>query len=70
MGELVLTAEPQRVIEPLAADLRRDLESFFRKIRRAGPAFDRLGELAELIDRVFANDEAVRGDVLAGTMGR
>jgi hypothetical protein len=56
-GELALTADPHEVIQPLTAEVRRELESTFRKVRRAGNAFEGTEKLATLIDRIFALDE-------------
>jgi hypothetical protein len=57
LGELTLTGDPHEVIEPLTTELRRELEAVFRKVRRAGDAFDGSEKLAAIIDRIFANDE-------------
>jgi hypothetical protein len=68
-GELALPADPHAVLEPLTASLRRELETMFRKVRRGGEDATRLADLAALIDRIFAADEAV-GTLAAKDSGK
>jgi hypothetical protein len=57
LGELTLTDDPHEVMAALGTEVRRELEAVFRKVRRAGDAFDGSEKLATIIDRIFASDE-------------